>query len=97
MQNEKSSFAPGMTMPVIAGEQYTLKDANGESLVIEGRDDPLTVEFIEAFRKYTYLRAIYDADHEQSVRAWHECLDRLETLPARFKESRPFSLPVRPL
>lgn len=100
--HEKQSFAPGMTMPVVAGQEYTLKDLKGESLVIEGRDDPLTLAFIDAFRSYLVVRALYTADHEQSKKAWQRCLDTYGELPARIIEnpvspSLGITLPTRPL
>jgi hypothetical protein len=100
-QPSKPSFAPGMTMPVVAGEEYTLKDAKGDSLILEGRDDPLTLEFANAFDTYLLIRAVYEAEHEQSKLAWQECLDKYEALPQRIKDTfsptKGISLPTRPL
>jgi hypothetical protein len=90
-----------MSMPVVAGEEYTLKDTNGDSLVIEGRDDPLTIEFVNAFDTYMLIRAVYEGEHEQAKLAWQECLDKFEALPTRIKAAlsptKGIVLPTRPL
>jgi hypothetical protein len=96
-----SSVAPGMTMPVIAGEEYTLKDTKGEALVIEGRDDPLTIAFAQAFQNYLDVRAVWAPDAPQCVGAWQVCMDTFCALPARvtrqFKSNLGITLPTRPL
>ena len=98
-QQTKPSFAPGMTMPVVAGEEYTLKDTNGDALVIEGRDDPLTIAFAQAFSNYVGVRAVYPADSPQAMATWQACLDAFEALPKRvtdqFKTELGIVLPPR--
>lgn len=96
-----SSVAPGMTMPVVAGEEYTLKDTKGEALVIEGRDDPLTIAFAQAFQNYLDVRAVYKAEAPQCAGAWQSCLDTFGALPERvkshFKSNLGITLPTRSL
>lgn len=53
---QPSKLAPGMTMPIVAGQQYTLTDVNGEAAVLEGRDDPLTLDFISAYDEWQLVQ-----------------------------------------
>jgi hypothetical protein len=84
---EPSAFAPGMTMPVVAGEQYTLKDIEGESLVIEGRDDPLTVDFIRAYDEW--LMFTHAGMFPQATAASARLRATFEALPNRIKDQLP--------
>jgi hypothetical protein len=99
--DKPSTVAPGMTMPVVAGEEYTLKDTKGEALVIEGRDDPLTIAFAQAFQNYLDVRAVWATDAPQCVGAWQVCMDAFCALPERvtrqFKSNLGITLPTRPL
>jgi hypothetical protein len=83
--NEKPSFGPGMTMPVVAGEEYTLTDDKGDALILEGRDDPKTLAFIAAFDSFVMIQGTYDAEHPLAKLAWRTCLDKFEALPQRVK------------
>lgn len=83
-----SKVAPGMSMPVVAGEEYTLKDDRGEALVLEGRDDPLTIAFIHAYDEWAHLLTRY-ANLEVEVAAKHRLTLAFEALPNRIKDRLP--------
>lgn len=87
-QPDKVSFAPGMTMPVVAGETYTLKDDKGESLILEGRDDPLTIDFINAYDEWIMvIRAGLAGEPTYIAQAKLDAA--YEALPRRLKDNMP--------
>lgn len=84
---QKLAFGPGMTMPVIAGEEYTLKDTNGDSLVIEGRDDPRVIEFIAAYDEWVLLLRTGVVDDPMTLPV--RLAATFEALPNRIKDMLP--------
>lgn len=90
MPNTPSKVAPGMTLPVTAGEQYTLTDDNGEALVIEARDDPKVIEFLSAFDTYITVRnTIPDESSHIHEAAFSKAIELFEALPKRVQEQMP--------
>lgn len=86
-----SVLAPGMTQPVVAGETYTIVDDNGEALVLEGRDDPLTVEFASAFDSWLTMKGTAGIanDADMIAAAWSRVMEKFEQLPQRIKDQLP--------
>jgi hypothetical protein len=84
------SLGPGMTMPVVAGEKYGITDDNGETLEIEGRDDPAVLDFVRAFDTwYTVLRQFDDPNELVTRTAWADVLKKFDDLPIRVRIELP--------
>lgn len=82
-----SNLAPGMDMVVIAGEYYTIKDVNGDEAGIEGRDDPLTIEFIKAYDEWRMLVRAGMTEQVKGARVRMNAA--FDDLPNRIKDNLP--------
>lgn len=49
ISGQPTTIMPGMKHPVVAGQTLIIKDVNDEEFAVEARDDPLVLEFIDAF------------------------------------------------
>lgn len=82
------NLRPGMSHTCEAGEKLIIRDENGEALEIEGRDDPRTIEFIEAFDGWLLVAnknitgVVLDAAYDDMVR-------KFNNLPARIQNNLP--------
>jgi hypothetical protein len=77
---------PGLSTPITAGEHYVLVDADGAELHLQGRDDPLVVDFLEAFDHYLQLRAPDSgAGEAQQGFAWASLREQFQRLPPRLQ------------
>lgn len=85
-----SSVAPGMTQPIEAGQQYTITDTEGQELLLEGRDDPLVIEFLHAFDHFLLVdRTMPEDAHSIHDAAWKTVREKWEALPMRIVNELP--------
>jgi hypothetical protein len=80
---EHSPLAPGMSMTVYPGEEYTLTDNQGKDLQILGRDDDTLIAFVKAFYDWKLAATQHGPESYQARRAWYLVEEVYKSLPAR--------------